>query len=184
MERLSQLGTEDRILTGLLDQALAEAVRKSGSWLACRPGCFDCCLGPFGITQLDAHRLRAGLAALERRDPERAARVRERACAAEDRLAQRHSPADQPCPALDPEAGTCDLYSARPVICRTFGPPVRGESGAVTTCEKCFQGATDEEIAACSVRVDTEDMEARLISALEDATGVRGTTIVAACLAG
>ncbi len=124
-----------------------------------------------------------GLAALTRRDPERAARVRQRARAAEDKLALRQSPDSQPCPALDPQSGCCDLYEARPVICRTFGPPVRDHSGAVATCEKCFQGATDEEIASCSVEIDPEDVEARLVSALEDATGVRGTTIVAGCLA-
>jgi len=30
-----------------------------------------------------------------------------------------------PYPALDPVTGTCDLYELRPIICRTYGPPVR-----------------------------------------------------------
>jgi len=41
------------------DAAMAEATRLSGSWLVCKAGCAECCLGPFPITQLDARRLRA-----------------------------------------------------------------------------------------------------------------------------
>ena len=66
----------DDILIRIVDAAFAEAARRSGSWLLCRPGCTQCCLGEFPITQLDAARLRRGLAELETRDPERAARVR------------------------------------------------------------------------------------------------------------
>jgi Fe-S-cluster containining protein len=194
MGRLLGIDRGDLVLTGELDAALADAVRKCGSWLVCRPGCFECCLAPFGITQLDAYRLRRGLAALAERDPSRASRVRERARATEARLAQppcdapdialagSRSSGDEPCPVLDPETGCCDLYEARPVICRTFGPPVHGEYGSVAVCEKCFQGATDDEIAACSTDIDSGGMEARLISTVEKATGLRGTTIVAACL--
>src|ERR1017187_4969266 len=67
--------TSDRELIQIVDAAMAEAARLSGAWVVCEPGCADCCLGPFPITQLDAWRLRQGLAQLERRDPERAARV-------------------------------------------------------------------------------------------------------------
>ena len=66
----------DAGLIQIVDAALAEAVRKSGHWLLCRPGCAECCMGEFPITQLDAARLREGLAELETREPERAARVR------------------------------------------------------------------------------------------------------------
>src|SRR5262245_57518499 len=69
----------DRQLVQIVDAALADAAQKSGSWLACRPGCTQCCIGPFPINQLDAVRLRRGLAQLEADDPVRAARVRNRA---------------------------------------------------------------------------------------------------------
>ena len=59
---------------------------------------------------------------------------------------------DEPCPALDPEAGTCDLYASRPITCRTFGPPVRCGSESVGVCELCFDGASDEEIASLALR--------------------------------
>lgn len=111
----------DAALIQIVNAALAEAARLAGLWLLCRPGCAQCCLGEFPITQLDAARLRRGLAELERHDPERAARVRRRA----REVAGRETPMadDDPCPALDPENGTCDLYAARPITCRTFGPP-------------------------------------------------------------
>ena len=75
----SSLPSGDHELVQIIDSALAEAARKSGEWLVCRPGCTQCCMGPFAINQLDAARLRQGLAELEESDPQRAARVRERA---------------------------------------------------------------------------------------------------------
>jgi len=195
----------DQKLVQIVDAALAEAARKSGPWLVCRPGCTQCCIGPFAISQLDAARLRKGLADLTKADPQRAAKVRRRAkesvarlakdfpgdavtgILAEDELSEARFAGfadDEPCPALDPATGTCDLYSARPMTCRTFGPPVRsGEEGALGVCELCYQGATDEQIAACEMAPDPEDLEAKLLKELEERTGRRGKTIVAYCLA-
>ena len=113
---------------------------------------------------------------LERRDPQRAAGVRERA-----RQAVAATTDDQPCPALDPSTGTCDLYAARPITCRIFGPPVRCGSEAVGVCELCFQGASDEEIAACQVEVDPL-LESQLSNEVEESTGARGETSVAFAL--
>jgi Fe-S-cluster containining protein len=170
----------DHTLIQIIDAALAEAARLSGPWLLCRPGCAQCCLGEFPITQLDAARLRRGLGELETRDPERAARVSQRTA---DAVAS-HAPMadDDPCPALDPETGTCDLYAARPITCRTFGPPVRCESGDLGVCELCFDGASDAEISACEVDFDPQGLEPVLLRELEARTGVRGETTVAAAL--
>ena len=159
-------------------------------------------MGPFPITPLDARRLRQGLAELESTDPVRAARVRARARRAVVRISADFpgdlstglleesedvefpdEMDDDPCPALDPQTGTCDLYAARPVTCRVFGPPVRCGSDAVGVCELCFVGASDEEIAACEVDLDSEGIESRLLEDLESSTGARGRTIVAFCLA-
>lgn len=151
---------------------------------------------------LDAVRLREGLKKLEKLAPERATRVRERARDAVSRLskdfpgdpatgllhqgdeAARHfaSFADhEPCPALDPDTGLCDLYEARPMTCRVFGPPLRSEEG-LGVCELCFHGATNEEIAACEISADPDDLESTLLQEIEKATGVHGQTIVAFCL--
>jgi Fe-S-cluster containining protein len=167
-------------LIQIVDARLAEAARLGGPWLLCRPGCAQCCLGEFPITQLDAERLRSGLAQLEIREPERAARVRYRVREA----AARPQPMadDDACAVLDPETGTCDLYAARPMTCRTFGPPVRTESGDLGVCELCFEGATEAEIAACEVEFDPQGLEPVLLLQLEEATGARGETTVALAL--
>ncbi|HLY18281.1 MAG TPA: YkgJ family cysteine cluster protein [Bryobacteraceae bacterium] len=171
---------DDQRLIQIVDAALAESARRSGDWLLCRPGCAQCCLGEFSITQLDAERLRRGLADLEARDAQRAARVRQRARDAAGRLAPMAD--DDPCAALDPETGTCDLYAARPITCRAFGPPVRCESGDLGVCELCFDGATDAQIAACEVEFDPQGWEAELVRELEERTGRRGETTVALAL--
>jgi Fe-S-cluster containining protein len=185
----------DEHLIQIVDAAMAEAVARSGHWLACRLGCFDCCLGPFPITQLDAVRLCDGLRGFDENDPARAARVRQRAQAAIERmrraypndpvrsvLEQGEAFDDDPCPALDPETGACDLYAARPITCRTFGPAVRIGADSMAICELCYRGASDEEIATCEVEVDPENLESRLVQELETSTGVRGETIVAFAL--
>jgi len=154
--RYSRTMSCERELIRIVDRAVAEAASKAGGWLACRPGCFECCLGPFPISELDALRLRRGLEELERSQPGRAARVAESA----RQIAARGGMADdEPCPALDPQTGTCDLYQARPLTCRTFGPPVRGADGALAICELCFQGASENEIAACAVDLDIDALE-------------------------
>jgi Fe-S-cluster containining protein len=172
--------SSDVELVQIVDAALAEATRRSGSWLVCRPGCTQCCYGPFEITQLDRNRLRQGLAELEIHDPLRASAVRDRA-----RQAARITSFsdDDACPALDPETGACDLYASRPITCRCFGPPVLCDSGAVGVCELCFDGTSDEEISRCLVDFDPGGLEPVLIDALERATGVRGMTTVVLSLA-
>ena len=158
---------DDLALIQIVDAALAEAARKSDAWLACRPGCAECCMGPFAITAPDAARLRRGLADLESLDPARAARVRARAAEAVQHLerdypgdtvarvlAEDGAAEDDPCPALDPGTKTCDLYAARPITCRTFGPAVSFGGEALVVCDLCYQGATEAQIAACQVELD------------------------------
>jgi Fe-S-cluster containining protein len=193
----------DAGLIQIVDAALAEAVRKSGAHLVCRPGCTACCIGPFPITQLEARRLRAGLAELEALDPARAARVRARAG---DSVARTRadfpgdpesgildeSPEgearfetfadDEPCPALDPDTGRCDLYASRPITCRTFGPAMRMDGEMLAMCELCYEGASEEQIAACAVDAAFYDLQAALLRDLEATEGVSGQTIVAFAL--
>jgi len=187
--------TGDRELIQIVDAAMAEAARKSGAWLVCRPGCSSCCIGLFPITHLDADRLRRGLVELAVIDPGRASRVHARARQAAAEITRALPAAsipelldtnygdEEPCPALDPETGTCDLYTARPINCRTFGPPVRCGSESVGICELCFVGASDDDIAACEVEVDPDGVESELLRELEQTTGKSGNTIVAFALA-
>jgi Fe-S-cluster containining protein len=195
--------SEDQKLIQIVDSALADVTRRSGEWLVCRQGCTQCCIGAFPINQLDALRLRRGLADLAVHAPARAKRVRARAQDAVARLsrdfpgdaatgvldegddaARRFSDFanDEPCPVLDPATGNCELYESRPMTCRVFGPPVRSEDG-LGVCELCFKGATDEEIAACEMKPDPDDLESALLEKLEKAAGKAGSTIIAFCLA-
>lgn len=193
------LPSGDQQLVQIVDTALADAARRSGSWLVCHPGCTQCCVGAFAISQLDVERLRSGFQTLEQSDPERAARVLERvqlsiariaadfpgdtqtgilddSPEAEERFAEFAN--DEPCPVLDPETGMCDLYAARPMTCRVFGPPVRSEEG-LGVCELCYHGASEEEIAACEMHLGTEGLEEELTSQVETASQRHGSTIVA-----
>jgi Fe-S-cluster containining protein len=195
------LPARDAQLVQIVDAAIADAARRAGSWLKCAPGCTQCCIGVFPISQLDAARLRDGLAALDAADPERASglRLRSRQSVArltpdfpgdpstglldEDRSADFDDFAnDEPCPALDPATGLCDLYSARPMTCRVFGPPLRTDEG-LGVCELCFHEATPEEIAACEVHLDSDSLESSLTAEAEHDAGRSGNTIVAWALA-
>lgn len=197
---LKDRAKEHRLIQ-IVDSALADAARRSGDWLVCRPGCTQCCIGVFPINQLDAARLRRGLAELETRAPHRASRIRGQAREAVARLSS-DFPGDpltglldeaderfsefgnhEPCPALDPETGTCDLYEFRPMTCRVFGPPVRSEEDGLGVCELCYQGASDEMIASCEMNPDPDDLESALLKKLEAKTGLRGNTIIAFSLA-
>jgi Fe-S-cluster containining protein len=200
--RSRRLPAGDGELIQIVDAALADVTQRSGEWLACRPGCTQCCVGVFAINQLDAARLQEGLAELERKAPQRAKRIRQRAAESVDRLA-REFPGDagtgvleeseeaedrfaefgndEVCPVLDPATGRCELYDARPMTCRTFGPPVRTDGG-LGVCELCFHGASDPEIAACEMVADPDDLEEKLLKKWEKASGARGRTLVAFCL--
>ena len=197
----ASLPPRDHELIQIIDSALGDATQRAGSWLVCRRGCTQCCVGAFAINQLDAARLRHGLSILETSDPQRAARIRERAREAVNRLSATfpgdplsgilgESPEeeehfaefanDEPCPVLDPQTGNCDLYTSRPMTCRTYGPPVRtGDHDTLGVCELCFQGASPKEISACEMEIDPDDLESTLLQEVQKATGVTGETIVA-----
>jgi Fe-S-cluster containining protein len=200
-----QAPPRDSQLIQIVNSALADAFQKSSKWLACRPGCSQCCVGVFAINQLDAIRLREGLAELEQQDPQRAARIRERVNATVARLSPDfpgdlatgllndddsdeackqwdNYANDVPCPVLDPEKGTCELYESRPVLCRTFGPAMTSE-GDLGHCELCFVGATEEEVVAHEMHPDPDHLEESLLKELEETTGAKGETIIAFALA-
>jgi Fe-S-cluster containining protein len=200
--RGSPLPAGDQKLIQIVDAALADATRRSGPWLVCHPGCTQCCVGVFAISQLDAARLKGGLLQLQGKDPARAAAVRTRAQTSVSRL-EKAFPGnsrtgvlaeddasearfedfanDEICPVLDPSTGLCDLYESRPLTCRTFGPPVQSEDG-LGVCELCYHGASDEQIAACEMEVDPYALEGKLLKQVEAKTGVRGQTIIAFAL--
>jgi len=191
---------QDTELLEELDRDFARVRERSGPWLACRPGCDECCHSLFPITRLDARRLRLGLAALEAQDRERAGRVVARARAAAlrlsvgfpgdaatgrlvddepalDRFFERHE--GLACPVLDPATGRCDLYDARPVACRVHGPPLRFAGQDSPPCRLCFDGAPPEVVERCRWTPDPHDREQRILGRLGVAPGEDWETLIA-----
>jgi Fe-S-cluster containining protein len=187
----------DLELVQIMDSALADSTARSGAWLACKPGCSQCCHGVFRMSMLDAERLREGLRLA---DAAKADRIRQRVAQSiqelafdfpgdpttgilredEDSLQAFEEFANEAaCPVLDPTTGTCDLYAHRPMTCRSFGPPVRVEEGGYGICELCFIGAPAEAVAAAEFHLPHEELEASL-----EAEVGEGTTIIAFALQG
>jgi Fe-S-cluster containining protein len=190
-------------LVQIVDAALASAVARSGANLVCRPGCTQCCIGVFPIAHKDAARLRDGLDLLTQADPDRADRVRQRVAASLTRLDPwfpgdrangilsedvdqtilfEEFANDEPCPVLDPATGTCDLYDSRPILCRTFGPPMRTPEDNLATCELCYIHASTEEIAACELDSAIPSLEATSNAAFNATHKLHGETLIAYAL--
>lgn len=185
-----QVTARDRELIQIMDASWSDAARRAGAHLACRPGCTQCCHGPFRINALDVARLRAGMGQLRSTDPALAAEIERRARAWIDAYAAdfpgnavsgalsgaeeagerfEELADDEPCPALDPATGRCQVYAWRPMTCRVFGPPVRMENGALGCCELCFTAAEDREIEAAEMFVPHE-LESEIVAEMGDAS--------------
>jgi Fe-S-cluster containining protein len=191
----------DSLLVQITNNAFAEAAKNAGERLVCKQGCTQCCHGAFALNPLDVLRLRAGMEKLRETNPALASEVTHRADmwivehGAEypgdvetgllsnteaDRERFENFANDAACPALDPEAGRCDVYAWRPMTCRIFGPPVRmGDGDALAHCELCFVGASTEEIAACEMAVPF-DLEGELLEEIPE----KNETVVAFALVG
>jgi len=195
-------------LIQIVDAALASAAARSGHHLVCKPGCSQCCIGVFPIAYEDAARLREGLRILEQTDPAKAGRISARVAESLTRLtplfpgdsttgvltedyedsflftdASEGSLGDnEPCPVLDPATGTCDLYEHRPVVCRTFGPPMRTADGNLATCELCYIHASTQEIEASELDPNIPALEQQSNEAFNASHNTHGETIVAYAL--
>jgi Fe-S-cluster containining protein len=206
---------QDTQLLQIMDAALADATRRAGPHLACRPGCTQCCYGAFAINPLDALRLRTAMQQMAIAQPEQAAAIAERTNrylaefgpnfpgnpqtgilgkSHEDEEAFEDFANQAPCPALNPNSGLCEMYYARPMTCRVFGPPVRmnsapdaeassepAEDEGLAVCELCFTEASPEEIAKAEMTVPYAE-EQRLLDQLQQIQPTAGDTIIAYCL--
>ncbi len=156
----------------ILDRADAyfdQVLATQPSALACRLGCSLCCHGLFEIGAADVVIIAEGLDRLP--DDQRAAIVGRAAEIFEDSdhpALREASPGDKeaffdrtsatPCPALD-ESGACMIYDSRPLVCRTFGLPIRnGAEYMGQECELNFTEASpaDRENAAWDLQWEDE----------------------------
>ncbi len=191
----------------IVNAALVSAVQRSGPHLVCHAGCSPCCHGVFEISALDARRLRGGLLDTQAEDSAKAQRVQTRIAAARAHLGpffpgdpasgvlSQHEDSERqielfeewahadPCPILDPATQTCDLYAHRPILCRTFGPPIRNDhedpDAGLAVCELCFTQASDSEIAAAEMDSSFRPMEEELGRRYKAQHPHSGPTIIA-----
>lgn len=143
--------------------------------LACRAGCFGCCVGLFEVSAGEAVLARAGF---ERLQPEEraevAARARrivddtalafpgdvasglldpERGEEADDRYFD--VVADRACPMLELPSGRCRIYEERPLTCRTYGLAWVRECGVVhPPCTLNLVGESAARLLECGIDLD------------------------------
>jgi len=197
MGSVEQLDDE---LLQTLERDFREVAERAGKWLVCEPGCSECCHGPFPVTRLDVERLRRGLAALGEQDPQRAEVIKTRARQAVEQLREgfpgdgasgrlnqderaldayigRHGSLG--CPVLDPRTGHCELYDARPVSCRSYGPPLRFDDVDSTPCRLCFRGADRQTVERCRLAPDPRGLEQQILTRMGVAAGEEWETLIA-----
>ncbi len=120
----------------LVEQEFDRNVRLYGEKMQCGRGCSACCSQMFRITPIDAvvisDAMKRMAPEIRERFQERArVYLEERARMIEDRAHEIHVDEERevptaglrlPCPAL--EDGACQIYDARPVVCRKWGIPL------------------------------------------------------------
>lgn len=145
-----------------------EVRRRLGHHLECRLGCTGCCHGLFEIGSADvaviAEALRAATRETRTLLVDRARAILEtfeapafRDCDGAEKAAFFERAGDVACPALADD-GACRIYEHRPLVCRTFGLPVReGSSYLGQECELNFLAALREDKESAAWDLAWED---------------------------
>ena len=153
-----------RQLLGMVDDWFAGCRLEAGERIRCGTGCSQCCRGLFDISLLDAWLLRLEfdrLPAASRRQPLALARRRAGELArqwpgfgppyrlnvlADEAWTEMPEEDEEPCPLLDSE-GRCQVYAARPLICRLHGLPNIDYSGEVFQESGCTLNQVDDRMS-------------------------------------
>jgi len=133
--------------------------------LQCGAGCSLCCYGLFEIGSGDVPVIAEGL---EQMHPSRRKKVIRKAleieainlreCSPEEKEAYFDRTQSTPCPNLD-EKGLCQMYEHRPLVCRTFGLPLReGRKYLGDVCELNFTKSTKPERMKAAWDLEWEDV--------------------------
>jgi len=150
------------------DEFFASVARSQPQNLQCGRGCSLCCYGLFEIGSADVAVIADGLAGLHpqrrnmiiRRAVEIVASSRHpnlRECSPIEKEEFFDRTASTPCPNLD-DAGLCMIYDHRPLVCRTFGLPLRdGLRYIGDVCELNFEEAPQAEKEAAAWDLQWED---------------------------
>lgn len=105
-------------LTAKIDGFFTRVETRHGADMQCRTGCSDCCHTRLTITRVEADAIRA--------------------------LGRRVTLNPDPtlCAALDAQ-GRCQIYEARPVVCRSHGVPIRMREGSLPVIRSCHRNFTE-----------------------------------------
>lgn len=102
------------VLQEQIRSRVEEITSEHANW-PCRKGCDDCCRRLASVPIVTREEWRGIAAHLELLEPVTAEAIRERI--------RNSATASRPvvCPMLDADSGTCLVYEARPVACRSYG---------------------------------------------------------------
>lgn len=150
------------------DQFFRSVESEQPQHLQCGRGCSFCCYGLFEIGGADVALIADGLSRLH---PSRRSMIIRRAyeilrdtnhpdlreCTPEEKKAFFDRTAATPCPNLS-DAGECLIYDSRPLVCRTFGLPLRdGKRYIGDICDLNFTDASDTEKRTAAWDLQWED---------------------------
>ena len=156
----------------ILDRAdlhFTEVMRTQPEKLACGAGCSLCCYGLFEIGSGDVPVIAEGL---EQLHPSRRKKIIRKAleiveksehpnlreCSPEEKEAFFDRTQATPCPNLD-DQGLCMMYEQRPLVCRTFGLPLReGKKYVGDICELNFTTSTHADRIKAAWDLEWEDV--------------------------
>ena len=156
----------------ILDRAdahFASVIRDQPQNLQCGAGCSLCCHGLFEIGSGDVPVLAEGLEKLHPATRKKVIRKAQeilessrhpnlRECSAPEKEAFFDRTQSTPCPNLD-EKGLCVMYENRPLVCRTFGLPLReGRKYLGDVCELNFTESTKAERLRAAWDLKWEDI--------------------------
>lgn len=151
------------------DSHFDSVTREQPRNLQCGKGCSLCCYGLFEIGSGDVAVIAAGLAAMHPmrrkkvvrnalRIVEESAHPNLRECSAAEKESFFRRTEGTACPNLD-EAGACMMYGHRPLVCRTFGLPIReGKTYIGDICELNFRESSRPEREAAAWNLEWEDV--------------------------
>jgi Fe-S-cluster containining protein len=189
-KQIDRLKRAFRVASTAWDRAAARTVPGE---IACRAGCFGCCVGLFDISLPEAALVRAGVDRLSVGDREdvirRARRIVEESTAAfpgdvrtglldPDRSEEADDDyfavvADRACPMLELPSGRCRIYEERPITCRTYGL-AWSRDGVVfhPPCGLNLPGISGERQLETSVDIDLLDQAEEVAAVLAAGLGI------------
>jgi Fe-S-cluster containining protein len=169
VERSALASDDYRDILDRADRHFAEVFRTQPQNLQCGAGCSLCCYGLFEIGSGDVPLIAEGLASLHpsrrRMIIRRALEIIEtydhpnlRECSGTEKDAFFERSGSTPCPNLD-DSGRCMIYEHRPLVCRTFGLPIReGRRYIGDICDLNFTESSRAERVKAAWNLEWEDV--------------------------